>query len=48
VAPPQDAVFALVKVGGGSSQNFITEDVEDAYEIEGETFCDITFSEKLT
>jgi hypothetical protein len=48
VAPAQDKVFTLVPIGGGTPKNFITEDVEDAYEIEGETFCDITFSEKLS
>jgi hypothetical protein len=48
VAPAQDVVFTIVPIGGGSAVNFIVEDVEDTYEIEGETYCDITFSEKLT
>jgi hypothetical protein len=48
VAPAQDQVFTIVPIGGGAAVSFITEDVEDMYEIEGETFCDITFSEKLT
>ena len=48
VAPAQDAVLTLVPIGGGTPVSYITEDVEDAYEIEGETYCDITFSIKLT
>lgn len=48
VAPAQDAVFALDSIGGGSPHNFITLDVEDVYEIAGETFCDFTFCEQLT
>jgi hypothetical protein len=48
VAPAQDQDFALVRIGGGGSVTFVTEDVEDMYEIEGETLCDITFSIKLT
>ncbi|MEN3369941.1 MAG: hypothetical protein V7609_2084 [Verrucomicrobiota bacterium] len=48
VAPAQDQVFTIVQIGGGSAVNFVTEDVEDMYEIEGETLCDITFSAKLT
>jgi hypothetical protein len=47
VAPAQDQVFTLSLIGGTGTQNFITEDVEDMYEMEGETFCDITFSQKL-
>jgi hypothetical protein len=47
VAPAQDKVFTLVPIGGGTPVSYITEDVEDAYEIEGETYCDITFSKKL-
>jgi hypothetical protein len=48
VEPAQDAVFTIVPIGGGAARSYITEDVEDMYEIEGETLCDITFSEKLT
>jgi hypothetical protein len=48
VAPAQDEVFSLVPIGGGTPVNYITEDVEDTYEIENETYCDITFSIKLT
>ena len=48
VEVPQDAVFTLVKIGGTGTRNFIIEDVEDAYEIEGETYNEITFSVKLT
>jgi hypothetical protein len=48
VAPAQDAEFTLVKIGGTGTFIYVTEDVEDTYEIEGETFCEITFSYKLT
>jgi hypothetical protein len=44
----QDAVFTLTKIGGSGTRSFVTEDVEDAYEIEGETYNEITFSAKLT
>lgn len=47
-APAQDEVFTLIPVGGAGTVSYVTEDVEDTYEIEGETFCDITFSAKLT
>lgn len=47
VAPAQDAVFALTRIGGSTQDNFITLDVEDQYEIAGETFCEFTFCEFL-
>jgi hypothetical protein len=48
VAPAQDAEFTLVKIGGTGTVVFVTEDVEDTYEVEGETLCEVTFSIKLT
>jgi hypothetical protein len=48
VAPAQDQVFTLTNVGGTGNPSYVTENVGDTYEIEGETMCDITFSEKLT
>lgn len=48
VAPAQDQAFTLVPIGGSGTVSYVVEDVEDTYEIENETFCDITFSAKLT
>jgi hypothetical protein len=48
VAPAQDSVFTLVPIGGSGTKSYVTEEVSDKYEIEGETLCDVTFSEKLT
>jgi hypothetical protein len=46
-SPTQFAVFALVPAGGGTPVNFILEDVGEEFDHEGETKCQITFSEKL-
>jgi hypothetical protein len=48
VAPAQDADFTLKPIGGSGTVTYVTEDVEDTYEQEGETLCEITFSKKLT
>jgi hypothetical protein len=53
VSPPTAAVsgalaqFALVPAGAGAPVNFLCEDTSEEFEHEGETKCNITFSEKL-
>lgn len=46
-SPPQFSVFQLVPAGGGAALSYILEDVGEEFDHEGETKCQITFSEKL-
>jgi hypothetical protein len=52
-SPPTAAVsgalaqFALVPAGGGAAVNFLCEDASEEFDHEGETKCNISFSEKL-
>jgi hypothetical protein len=48
VAPAQDVAFTLVPIGGSGTVSYVTEQVSDTYEMEGETVCEVTFSKKLT
>jgi hypothetical protein len=47
-SPPRFSAFSLVPAGGGTSLNFIVEEVSEVFDHENETKCDITFSLQLS